>query len=215
MKRIHQLASSDEAGFTLVELLLAMTVFISVMIIATVGFIGINRTYTRGVIRKQLSEGVQRSTEDITRALRTSSRSAAIASCSESTPPECVPAAPGYSSITINNGHCYFWRTGGNVGGLYRQIGSCSDASLDEADTLLGDRYTVEILQVLPVNTDSLYRIQGVFRTKEAAAIDLQLGQPLPVRLANVRCRGTTESLLASSCAVERFSFIVNARGAD
>ena len=60
----------NSKGFTLIELMLAMALFTTVLVITTVGFIGINRTFSKGLVRKQLSESVQRTTEDITRTLR-------------------------------------------------------------------------------------------------------------------------------------------------
>ena len=38
---------NNSEGFTLIELMLAMTIFSAVMVVATVGFIGMNRTFNR------------------------------------------------------------------------------------------------------------------------------------------------------------------------
>ena len=84
------LKKNDIKGFTLVELMLAMTVFSTVMVIATVGFIGMSRTFNRGLIRKDLSEYSQSATEDITRTIRGLGSTANFTNCNAG-----EPACPG------------------------------------------------------------------------------------------------------------------------
>lgn len=59
-------------GFTLVELLVAMTFFSFLLLLVTFGFVQINRSYTRGITVKTIQETARALTEDISRAIRTS-----------------------------------------------------------------------------------------------------------------------------------------------
>src|SRR6476660_7737459 len=65
-----KLINKSQSGFTLIELVLTMMLFSTVLLITTVGFIGMNRIYIRGTIKKQLSESVQAVSDDMTREIR-------------------------------------------------------------------------------------------------------------------------------------------------
>ena len=68
MKRL--LRNHHQSGFTIVELLLALTFFSFILLFATAGFIQINRSYNKGLTVKQMNETGRLVLEDITRAIR-------------------------------------------------------------------------------------------------------------------------------------------------
>ncbi len=192
MKRID---SHD--GFTLIELLLAMTIFSVILMIATVGFIGMNRTFTKALIRKELSEASQSLNEDLTRALRAMPQTATINSdvCTEN-------CGNRYNKMTLG-GVCYFWRSNDNAGGLVSDT-QCDGDSPVNPFVIVESRYVLQLLTVTEVNND-LYRLKGVLRTNnEDAFVGLEEDP--------VVCLGSTVSTLAQTCSVENFEFVVSRR---
>lgn len=203
-------------GFTLIELMLAMTIFSAVMVIATVGFIGMNRTFNRGLIRKELSESSQGVAEDVTRVIRNLGVNVSAQNCS-SGDADCVP---DWSSVCIGSTR-YSWRAVSDEGGLFKdQITSC-DGPITDKKNIMSDRYVVrdfkieKIMRTVSSSTtpfsDSLFRISGVFTTADDSA--LSLGDPLAFDPSAVRCLGTSRVATVRTCAVERFNFVINARG--
>lgn len=194
---------NNNRGYTLIELLLAMTVFTTVMLVSTIGFIGINRTYTRGMVRKQLSESVQTTTNELTNALRNQPSSMAPETCA----PNTCTTSPGTEWGTINfSNACFLWKTGSNDAGLYVAPSSCTNVDVNNLRGLLDSRYTVRSLQVNSVaGASGLYRIRGTFTTAEDDALDLAADP--------IKCKGSAANVAVATCAAESFNFIVNARG--
>lgn len=62
----------NKDGFTLVELMLAMTFFSFVLLFVVSGFVQINRTYTRGVTQKDIQNAARAVVDDISDAIRNS-----------------------------------------------------------------------------------------------------------------------------------------------
>ena len=189
------------SGFTLIEILLAMALFTTVMLVSTLGFIGINRTYTRGMVRKQLSESVQTITDDLTRSLRAQSTKTDPDSCKEG----CVPN--GWSVLSFSNA-CYMWKVDDPSGGLYKAQKSCRPESADPSNRtgLLDERFMVHDLTVTSVSGgQGLFRVSGTFTTTDADALVDD----------HSSCRGTSQSPGVSTCAVENFNFIVTTSGAS
>lgn len=191
-----------QQGFTLTELMLAMVLFSAVLVISTVGFIGMNRTFNRGVIKKQLSEGVQAVSEDVGRTLRLQPVTREPVTCDSS------GSCDGWHTIEFAT-VCYKWPEQEEVGGLYRQVGSCAnDRSGQE---ILSDRYRVRELQVKQIDiggSNQLYGVSGAFTTMNLDAIHQPSGED-----PNWRCKGTAEHSEVASCAVETFSVIINPQG--
>lgn len=203
---------TKEEGFTLVELMLAMVVFSAVLVIFTVGFIAMNRVFSRGVIRRQLSEGVQITTEDFTRTLRSELNNIDAPVACDGRIASNTCAVSNWVSLNFPS-TCYLWNGKVNnspVYGLYKTDESCSSRSPDSKVTLVGSQYLVDSLQIDAVsdatNVKGLYRIAGVFRTTNDLAIDFT--DP-------IKCKGTTEQKDVTSCAVEAFNFIVNTKGSS
>lgn len=218
---MKQLVKSNSNGFTLIELLLAMALFISVLIVFTFGFIGISRTFSRGVIRKQLSESVQQSTDSLTRAIRTGSVTSLPVKCDGSVATQSL--CPGQVSPNGWQALCFgtarfYWNP--SDGGLFQDGAECIDnLQSNEAIELTSSRFRVDALEIktlqasAEVQGTSLFEIRGVFRTKddEAFLFDTEI----PADPFETKCRGTTQSNTVFSCAIENFSFIVNSRGGE
>lgn len=196
------------SGFTLVELLLAMTIFVTVMVVSTTGFIAMNRTFTRGTIKKQLSEAVQRTTEEITRDVRQlPQQSGSAISCAQNrTPDPACPVDNSWSALCIT-GARYVWK---GDGGLWKDAKPCSDpVATNGSRKLVDERYKVAALAVTSTtkSENHLFRITGTFRTADDEAfINLTPAD-------TVKCKGSAASSAVKACAVERFDFIINARG--
>jgi prepilin-type N-terminal cleavage/methylation domain-containing protein len=189
-------------GFTLTELMLAMVLFSTVLVISTVGFIGMNRTFNRGVVKRQLSESVQAVSEDVGRTLRLQPVTREPEVCNS------IDDCSGWHTIEFAT-VCYKWPDQNDEGGLYRQAGSCvSDQS---GEVILPDRYKVRELSVRQIDSGDgglLYGVSGVFTTMNLDAIH-QPSEEEP----RWRCKGTAEHPDVASCAVEAFSIIINPQG--
>ena len=207
------LKKNDIKGFTLVELMLAMTVFSTVMVIATVGFIGMSRTFNRGLIRKDLSEYSQSATEDITRTIRGLGTNANFTNCNAGEP--ACPGSGDYSAICFGTFR-YAWGVNSGKKGLYKDApSSCNEELSADAKAIVSDRYVVRSLSIAeipsggPAMPVSLFAISGVLTTSDDDAIVL----PPEVAENEIRCRGTAEAATVRTCSVEKFNFTVNARG--
>lgn len=195
--------------------MLAMALFATIMIITTAGFIGINRTYTRGTIRKQLSESVQRVETHIASTLRGSQQAGVIEPC-DTGDGGCLASPSGYTALCLT-GARYVWGSVADNTGMYTDTSDCTDGfSSGSAVELVDERYVVEELKVnsLP---NSLYEIRGTIRTADVDAFTTSSGN---VELTgsyeprDIRCRGSSAGSVVQTCAVEHFSTVVNTRGA-
>jgi prepilin-type N-terminal cleavage/methylation domain-containing protein len=204
----------DETGFTLIELLLAMTLFSLMMIIATAGFLGMNRAYTKGVVRKQISEAAQSASEDITRTLRTDGRALSqFNECSNTAPQKngCPSLGGSWRGAICFASVRYIW--GGTA--LYKQTGEVSGCASStnsyEANGLkvIDSRYRVEQLQITPLEQANLFEISGVIRTTD----DSTFNNLLDTDKTKITCKGSAFLGSTGVCAVEKFKFIINARG--
>lgn len=210
----------SKKGFTLVELLLAMALFTTVMVITTTGFIAMNRSFTRGTVKKQLSEGVQRTTEDVTRVVRALPQAQINGPIPICEPGSATPGCPIQTDwrVLCLTGARYFWgKADGENNGLYKDAPSACSATVDPNNNatqkLVDTRYKVvdfKIASTTPTgNTNDvfLFTIAGTFRTDDNNAFDD------PNNASAVKCRGSAKNSAARTCAVERFSFTINARG--
>lgn len=206
----YSIKNKNQSGFTLVELMLAMVLFSTILVISTVGFIGMNRTFNRGTIKKQLSESVQTTTEDIARALRSQPNSSPveIPTCgpTEST---CVSYLDTWNTLLIGS-TCYLWQDSG----LYKSTGTCNP---DNKQELLDSRYVVRYGPYITlVGTGSgavLYKVSGVFTTDQIDAIHIPNADGESDTDPRWHCRGTAESSNVQTCAVEEFNIIINPQG--
>lgn len=221
----------NQAGFTLVELMLAMALFSIIMVISTTGFIGINRTYTRGALRKQLLEAVQRVNSDITSTV-SNSQSGEIQKCSpaDGLADGCIG---GKYMLCFSSGPRYYWSDPQlDQGGLFRDLKECQDP-LDPAlaTELVDARFVVEQFDITPVDMSSvtvtgpnsqlhkLFNARGIIRTSEIAAFTASsnnedVDRSLPgFKASNIKCKGSAAGSIVQSCAIESFNVVLNDRG--
>jgi prepilin-type N-terminal cleavage/methylation domain-containing protein len=186
-KFFKQQLKSNQAGFTLIELMLAMTLFTSVMIVATVGFVGINRTFSKGLVRKNLSEGVARLVSDVSSTIQNEGKLTDVS-----------------STLICGTTTCYDSSSGGLIRGIKQPDGKLSKSNQSE---ILDSRYKVENLQVKSVGyTGDLYRITGVARTKDDESFekDKDTGELI--------CRGSAKGGARDNCALQRINFVVRVK---
>lgn len=195
----------DTRGFTLMEILLAMTIFTSAILLMTTIFMSLNRSFSQATTRKELSEASQALAEDITRTIRMYGTNNPMGNCSDAE----MSSGDFEESIKIGT-TAYVWRTA-NEGSRGVWKGDCDGANF----RLVDDRFTLRQLEVTIVNppgvvNSSLFRIQGVLTSgnddglippahEESWITDTDAGcQPVSGRNRN--------------CSIERFNYIVNGR---
>lgn len=200
MSRQLFLRKMNTKGFTLVELLLAMTLFSTVMVITTAGFIGMNRSFTRGVVRKELSEAAQNLNDDVSRAVRSQGVTDTVTQCDRS-----APCAAEWAAVCL--GHVrFYWQPGQTD--LFRDGGDCAEAIPDDRVSVLGNRYRVRAFEISEPQS-GLFRVQGVLTTNVG---DNLLTVPAGGDVFTTRCVGSAQNAAVATCAVEQFDFIVSAR---
>lgn len=195
---MKSLKKINSQGFTLIELMLALSIFSLVMLIATTGFIGINRTFTRGLIRKQLSQTVQFVSDDTTRIVRTNIQTAATL-CSGSDCPN------GWSALCFGGTVRYIWQ---DSGGMFRDNNTCSAVPDSTKKQIVDSRFKIQTLSVTP-SSDYLFNIHGVISTTDPDAFT----QKPVTNPDTLQCLGTAQSSSVRTCAIQKFDFLVNSRG--
>lgn len=224
--------SMDSSGFTLVELALSMSIFIAMMVIATMGFVGMTRTVQRGLVHKQLSEAVQSITDQLTEAIRSTGGTVPTSCPAGSTlsgcggaPTSCATAPNGSTQAGCWSRSCarfgrYFWQNDADGPyGLYQDNKPCDQpVAVNDTGTItdttatakvMDTKYRVRQLEVTSMTVPRLYQIQGVFSTTNDDAFNnITASDP-----RDIECRGTTDSnSLSHNCAIEKFKFIVSTR---
>ena len=71
--KISRIRQNDQSGFTIIELLLAITFFSFILVFFSYGFVQINRTFQRGQTIKRVTQVGRLVIEDISRNIRLSS----------------------------------------------------------------------------------------------------------------------------------------------
>jgi prepilin-type N-terminal cleavage/methylation domain-containing protein len=61
---------NQQSGFTIIELLIATTVFSTILLVASAGIISVGRSYYKGIIQSRTQEVTRSITEDISRSLQ-------------------------------------------------------------------------------------------------------------------------------------------------
>lgn len=195
--------AGDSRGFTLMEILFAMTIFTSAVLLMTTIFIALNRSFSQGTARKELSEASQVLAEDISRVIRMQGANNPIETCGT------LPA--GFDSSLRIGSISYAWRTASDsqARGVWKGNAQCSNLEF----RLVDDRFTLRELRVTPIedaNLDdiSLYRIQGVMTSGNDSGLIFPEGSW--INDTNSGCRPRSSS--NRNCSIERFNFILNGR---
>lgn len=209
MRRMLKL---NHSGFTLIELMLAMGLFSIILVVSTTGFIGINQTYTRAAVKKQLSESVIRLSNEATASMRTP-QSAEFLECSQ-TGSSASGCLVGWNAVCVS-GTRFVWK---NVfpedGGLFRDLRECDDENIDDLVEVVDQRFVVETFKIVPL-LNNLYQAKGVIRTSDKAAFtvgddNIPITELDSYEPRNLRCRGSSAGSVVRSCAVESFNILVN-----
>lgn len=179
--------------------MLAMTVFSLMMLVATAGFIGMNRVFIRSSIARELSESSQAVAEDITKSIRQNHEEHRV--CSEGS------LSDQYEGSLIVGSTAYAW---GKDSGLWKGPANCGSFTTEIVST----RYKVRALDVSPLGDEgAIYRVRGVLTTLQDSAINFPASTSNWFDDPNVHCKGSAEGLGVQSCAVEKFNFVVSGRG--
>lgn len=201
MKRI---SLNNNHGFTLLELLMAMTLFSAVMVIATAGFIAMNRTFTRGVIKKEISESAQALNEDITRTIRIQGKNSNALNCNSGDTG--CPSSTGWSAVCLGSVR-YIWQSADN--GMYKDSKTCNESVDNNKLVVFSDRFRVRAFTVNKVSgKEGLFSVRGVVTTLNEDALTTPSGSS-PF---DITCKGTAQSSAVNTCAVEKFEFVINAQ---
>lgn len=212
--------SINNKGFTLIELLLAMGLFSVILVVSTAGFIGINRTYTRGVIKKQLSESIQKVNADITNVVQLQPSGGLSYFCDETNRTSPCPTTPNINVLCFS-GVRYYWPSRASVnGGLYKDSNPCGTNTFDAKVQIVDPRYAVESFKITPL-PNNLYQAKGVLHTTNIGALTTtdNTGNYSTQRTSggfrpeDTKCKGSSAGSIVQTCAVEKFDFIINSRG--
>lgn len=214
----------SQDGFTLIELLLAMTIFSSVLIISTAGFVAINRTFTRGLIRKQLSDSVQQLKADVGKTLSMAPRSSLqIVRCATDGSGWEQPCDGDSNFDVLCIGQTRYWWYGGydtdkELGLSKEFLGEgqeCDRNNLGTDQKIISEKFKVTALKVEP-SGGNLYAIKGVVRTtNDEAFLEGETDEHGRVDPFSVHCKGSAASPYASSCAIRKFELLVNPQGEE
>ncbi len=181
------------AGFTLVELLIAMAFFGFILIFMTTGFIIVNRAYNKGITVKLIQDEGRKLVEELTREIRATSAVDSNANC------------------FVVNGYRYFWTIPFDATiippeppyKLYRDTEiSCASPSLDGDEVLvLNERIGVQHMELSSV-TDDVYRLSVTLSTAEADLLGGTSG-------ANAEC---TQMSGSQYCDVVKLTTVISSR---
>jgi prepilin-type N-terminal cleavage/methylation domain-containing protein len=210
----------NSKGYTLIELMLAMGLFSVILVVSTIGFIGINRTYTRGVIKKQLSESIQKLSSDIETTLQIEPSSPVVFCSGADGPPNCTTED---INVLCFSGTRYYWPSHASPeGGLYKDSNICSSDTFDMKNQIVDSRYVAEDLIITPLPNE-LYRVRGIFHTTNLNALTLTTsdnnGDYASQRADgsfdpyDTKCKGSSAGSIVQTCAVGKFDFVINSRG--
>lgn len=188
---------NKSAGFTIVELLLAMAFFSFILLFVTTGFIIVNRAYTKGITVKLIQDEGRKVTEDLSRKLRVAS-------------PEGISVDPSGECVEIS-GTSFYWSVpidGGDPTSprhLYEENGStCSGVNPANtgAVSILDDRVGVQYIEIAGVSgSNSIYSIKIILSTSETDLItgDLSESASCTAGSGNQYCDVVTFSTVVST----------------
>ncbi len=178
---------NNQRGFTIIELLLAMTFFAFILVFMTTGFIFINRQYTKGVVVREVHNNARIMIEDLARNLRHNRIDTALyAKCDEGTA-TCASLLPPEIErmLCLENGQTYYWQepdadeaAAGVNARLWTGQGCLSGWS--DREPLLPDQVSVWDINVTPVpGADETYRLMvAMVATGERLTVDTDTGLP-------------------------------------
>lgn len=217
-------ANYNQAGFTLVELMLALAFVAFVLIFATTTIVQIMRTYNKGLAVKEINQTARNVMEDMTRIIRDSSTNAIVTAPLTNSPSTSkgrvcfgsVSYVWNFTNTTLNqytdNSRINFARVNDPGSSLcVLSGGNYPKVDKTQATELLSGNVWVQQLTVTPTVGGQFYDIFIQLSTVDdptAPAITYNWPNPIPEQ--RVQCTGGNNGQF---CAVANFSTSVNARG--
>lgn len=216
--------ANQQAGFTLVELLLALAFVAFVLIFATTTIIQVMRTYNKGLAVKEINQTARAAMEDMTRIVKVSNPNAIVTSAATNNPSTSkarvcfggVSYVWNFTNASLNkytdNSRINFARVNDPGSALcIATNGTYPKVNKAEATELLSDNVWVQQLSIASSGGGTFYDIFIQLSTVDdpaSPAINYNWANPNPEQ--RVMCKGGNEGQF---CAVANFSTSVNARG--
>lgn len=220
--------ANKQAGFTLVELLLALAFVAFVLIFATTTIIQVMRTYNKGLAVKEINQTARAAMEDMSRIIKVSNANTIVSLATTS--PDVTGASANQGRVCLSS-VSYVWNFGsastnrytdGSRVGFARvndtggsmclgSPGSYPQVPKANATEMLTGNVWVQQLTVVPGVNGKFYDIFIQFSTSDDPtnpALTTSWTDPTPAN--RVVCRGGG---VGQFCAVASFSTSVNARG--
>jgi len=195
IKRMH--------GFTIIELLLATSVFSVVLLGALGGFIRTGQLFYKGVTITQTHGVAKQILDDVTSSINNTSASKILTNTSNGYSYICVGSVRYtynlYRMIDSSQGQSYAPGSG-NYGLMRDTVNGCSapdSSSLGKAAEMLGDRMRLSNFSIAPQGTGHLYTVKATV----AYGSDDVLDNPLS---NSPNCVGNSQS--QQFCAVSSLS---------
>lgn len=129
---------NDQSGFTIIELLLAMSFFTFILLFVITGFVQINRSYTRGITQKNVQNGTRTVFDDISRTIR---------------------SANSGDIIFINDSNNYRLCVGSIRYGFNQQIGADTETESISDETFSGTSEPLTIARTINPSSNCTDRI--------------------------------------------------------
>ena len=203
-----------QKGFTLVELILAMAFFSFILLFVIVGFVQINRSYTRGITTKEVQNTARELMENICLAIRNSEANSIE---TFNTVPGRLRLCAGTTRFGWNMADAggnftseVYGDTGGIISISRTSTGACQDPIALNASggngtqSLVPDNIVVQYLEVRRLGTSNSYTVELVISTDgRANPLDFSTFGP------NATCDIQTGDQF---CDVARLETVVTAR---
>jgi type II secretory pathway pseudopilin PulG len=216
--------AKHQAGFTLVEMLLALSFVTFVLVFATTTVIQVMRTYNKGLAVKEINQTARATVEDMSRIIKMSSPSSIVTSPLTDDPTTSkgrvcfggISYVWNFTNATLNqytdNSAVNFARVNDPGSSLcVLTAGNYPKVDKTKATELLSDNVWVQQLTINPGVNNTFYDIFLQLSTVDDPtnpALVSSWSNPIPEQ--RVLCRGGGQGQF---CAVANFSTSVNAQG--
>lgn len=209
LKSAMKPSDRTEQGFTIVELMIAMTVFSFILVMVTVSFVQIGRLFYKGVTVARTQEATRGIISNLTGNLQFQSNAIV---CENTAGSACGSTLPAEGVLCVGNTH-YFYRVEppkseapdtGTIPPSYLSLNTTTDAAdcdfdegHDEAQNLLGDG-----MRLIDINArcDAASELCDVL-------LELAFGDRSLMRIENSRQAQCLGGVVGSQfCAVSRLS---------
>lgn len=166
---------AKEKGFTIVELVLAMAFFSFILLFVIVGFVQINRSYTRGLTTRSIQNAAREVIDDISLAIRNAEANSVE---THNTVPGDLRLCVGSTRLGWNMSDTagnFTAETYGDTGDVFSLTRTTSGACLDDINenasggngtqSLLDDGIVVQHLSVVRLGTSNSFEVTLIVST--------------------------------------------------